>query len=344
MAAPLRLLEATVPDDKIERVRELVADIPLVQVWNEASGPVRILLAAEQVEKLSDALVHSLGSEEGFRLVVLPVEASVPPLERPEEDNAPQQGEGESDQKDPQRISREELYEDLAQSSHLTLVQTVMVALSTVVAAIGLTRGDTAIVIGAMVIAPLLGPNVALALACTLGDPVLAKRSLKTLGFGVGLAAVLSVLLGTMLGADPASPELASRTSADLSDVILALAAGAAGSLAFTSGVSTVVVGVMVAVALLPPLVVAGLLAGAGHPKPALGALMLLATNVTCVNLAAVATFLIQRIHPRNWWEKERAKKATRLAVGIWIVLLLVLMVLMLFGDIGTRVTIGDSL
>ena len=60
-------------------------------------------------------------------------------------------------------------------------------------------------------------------------------------------------------------PALAARTQVDPRDVVLALAAGAAGSLAFTTGIPTVVVGVMVAVALLPPLVVAGLLLGGGH-------------------------------------------------------------------------------
>src|SRR5665811_313348 len=116
-----------------------------------------------------------------------------------------------------------------------------------------------------MVIAPLLGPNIALSLASTLGDLHLAKRSLKAVGVGVATAAVLSVLLGVALRVDPSAPQLAARTQAGLGDIALALAAGAAGSLAFTSGVSAVVVGVMVAVALLPPLVVAGLLAGAGH-------------------------------------------------------------------------------
>jgi uncharacterized hydrophobic protein (TIGR00341 family) len=213
-----------------------------------------------------------------------------------------------------------------------------MVALSTVVAAVGLTRGDIAIVIGAMVIAPLLGPNVALSLAATLGDPDLARRSLKAIGVGVGTAAVLSMLLGTLLEVDPSGPEIAARTRAEIGDIALALAAGAAGSLAFTSGVSGVVVGVMVAVALLPPLVVAGLLAGAGHGTAASGALILLLTNVTCVNLAAVGTFLVQKVRPRTWWEADRAKKATRLAVATWIILLAILLALILLGEVDVSV------
>jgi uncharacterized membrane protein len=90
----------------------------------------------------------------------------------------------------------------------------------------------------------------------------------------------------------------------------------------------------MVAVALLPPLVVASLLTGAGYPTPALGALILLLTNVACINLAAVATFLIRKVRPRTWWEADRAKKATRLAVTAWIILLAVLAGLMILSDL----------
>ena len=293
----LRLLEVTVPIEEVERIPTLLQNIRSVHVWTSgsanATGLVRILLEAQDTEALSDLLVRQFGSQDSFRLILLPVQATLPAVEQPTETEAAGEGEAESRTGGPQRISREELYEDLAQASTLTRVYVVMVALSTVVAAVGLLRGDVAIVIGAMLIAPLLGPNVALPLASTLGDPDLAKRSLKAIGVGVATAAALSFLLGAVLTVDPSAPELAARTRADVGDIVLALAAGAAGALAFTSGVPAVVVGVMVAVALLPPLVVAGLLAGAGYGAPAAGALMLSLTNATCVNLAAVATFLL---------------------------------------------------
>jgi uncharacterized membrane protein len=142
-------------------------------------------------------------------------------------------------------------------------------------------------------------------------------------------------LAGFVFHIDPTVPEVAARTRPDIGDVVLALAAGAAGSLAFTTGVPAVVVGVMVAVALLPPLVVAGLLVGAGHWGPATRAFVLLLTNVTCVNLAAVATFFLQKVNPRTWWEADRAKRSTRLAVTVWILMLGLLVTLILFGYVG---------
>ena len=94
-------------------------------------------------------------------------------------------------------------------------------------------------------------------------------------------------------------------------------------------------VGVMVAVALLPPLVAAGLLGGGGHWEDAAGASLLLLTNMACINLAAVATFLMQRVRPRTWWEAERARRATRIAVTTWIIVLVVLLAVMLLLRIG---------
>jgi uncharacterized membrane protein len=118
---------------------------------------------------------------------------------------------------------------------------------------------------------------------------------------------------------------MASRAKVQLGDIVVALASGSAGALAFTTGVSATLIGVMVAVALLPPLVTFGLLLGGGHTVLAMGALSLFLVNLICVNLAGVTTFLVQGIHPATWWEKDRAAKATRIAIVLWVALLAVL-------------------
>jgi len=197
------------------------------------------------------------------------------------------------------------------------------------VAAIGLYRDSVAVIIGGMVIAPLLTPNMALSLATTLGDRDLARKSVLTNLSGLALAAAFSLLIGLVLPVAE-NPEIARRTVASVADAVLALAAGCAGALAFTAGAPAGLVGVMVAVSLLPPLVVAGLMAGAGRPGPAGGALLLLAMNVICVNLAGVATFLATGVRPRTWWEKDRARRASRRAVVAWSVLLALLVLIVL--------------
>ncbi len=332
---PLRMLEVSLPEPKLDQVSDLLEGLAVVQSWvvREENGHalVRVLLEAEETEPLTDALADRFESLEDFRLLLLPVEATLPHVESATPDSAAAGAESEK-KEGPRRISREELYEDVTQASRLTRIYVIMVGLAAIVAGIGLIKGDVAIIIGAMVIAPLLGPNIALSLACTLGDTELARDSLKAIAVGILTAAAASVTMGLLLPVDPGVPEIASRTAVDVGDMVLALAAGAAGSLAFTSGVPTVVVGVMVSVALLPPLVVAGLLVGAGYPEPALGALLLALTNMTCVSLASIGMFLAQRVRPRTWWEADRARHATRIAVTTWVLLLAALVILVLLG------------
>jgi uncharacterized hydrophobic protein (TIGR00341 family) len=155
-----------------------------------------------------------------------------------------------------------------------------------------------------------------------LGDMSLLRSASLTALAGIAASMVLSVLFGVLVHVDPALSEVASRTQVQAGDIAVALASGCAGTLAFTAGVSAALIGVMVAVALLPPLVTFGLMLGGGHPGPALGALSLFLVNLICVNLAGVITFLVQGIRPASWWEKDRAQKATRIAIGLWVLLL----------------------
>jgi uncharacterized hydrophobic protein (TIGR00341 family) len=294
-----------------------------------------LLLSAEKTEPVLDVLEKHFSSREFFRINLIPVEATIP---RPEEEpETPAKETGDQEKKDeeaiPDRIHREELYEDIRDVAGFTRVYVVMVILSSVVATIGILRNNVAIIIGAMVIAPLLGPNVALSLATTLGDLSLGRQALKTIVSGIMIALVLSVSLGIALPVDPTIPEIASRTQVGFGDVVLALASGIAGSLAFTAGLPSTLIGVMVAVALLPPLVTFGLLMGSGYALGALGAMLLFSANLICVNLSGVGTFLVQGIRPLTWWEADRAKKATRTAMVLWGLLLLLLILLIVYSQ-----------
>lgn len=318
----LRLIEVIGSKRVIARVPELLRDHEVVDVWlldtGDERGVAHVLVRSEHTETISDTLSDQLEGDD-FRLLLQKVEATVPAPEE-EEEGAPEPDEGQSE-----RISREELYERVAGGVRLSKTYLATVALSALVAAVGLIRGDVAIIIGAMVIAPLLAPNVALSLASTLGDVPLAVRSLKVNGAGFGVAFAVSLVIGLAVSVDPDVSELVNRTSVGYSDIAVAIAAGCAGTLAYTTGLPAAIVGVMVAVALLPPLVATGLLAGSGYWSLSLGAFILVITNVTCINLAGVATFLAQRVRPRTWWEAERAKRATQLAIGSWLGMLAVL-------------------
>ncbi|MEO9162335.1 MAG: TIGR00341 family protein [Casimicrobiaceae bacterium] len=319
----LRLIEMVLPEKDGADLRELLKEQEVLEHRQirlpDGKVLVRILLDAERNEAVLDLLEKRYIDKEGNRAVILPVEATLPRAE-PEPAAAP--GQSSSADKPPGRIGREELYEDIKAAAQCSRVYMAMVVLSAGVAAVGLYYNSVAIIIGAMVIAPLLGPNVALSLGTTLGDIPLLRHALLTALAGIATAVVLSVIIGALVHANPASPEIASREAVGVGDIVVALASGCAGALAFTTGVSATLIGVMVAVALLPPLVTFGLLLGGGHSTLAVGALSLFLMNLICVNLAAVTTFLVQGISPATWWEKDLASKATRIAIGLWVLLL----------------------
>ncbi len=335
----LRLIEIILPRKEIEALEEFLEEEYSLGIWTDFLGEqhalVRILTSAGQTESITDRLTSRYEHTAGFRLMLFPIEATIPvPEEVTEEPEEPAETD-ETKERPPERISREELYQDVANGAGLTWIYMITVCLSTLVAAIGLMRNDMAVIIGAMVIAPLLGPNVSLALGSTLGDVRLVMQSAKTLLAGLGLGLLLSVVIGIGFHIDPNIPAIAGRTQVNTGDIVLALAAGSAGTLAFTSGIPAAVIGVMVAVALLPPLVISGLLLGAGYGTMATGAGLLVLVNIASINLSGVVTFLAQHIRPRQWWEADRAKTATRYAMLLWAgALVLIVALILLTGGV----------
>ncbi|MEX1211314.1 MAG: TIGR00341 family protein [Balneolaceae bacterium] len=333
---PLRQVELVIPEPNDSLLETLTEGEFIHHCWQEAlktpEGGIclNVLLDASDTEHFLDRAEKHLGHQESFRLLVHAVEATLPRIKEPEppEEEDPADSEPLEPWEAPlqgARVSREELYSEITDGIDLNRIYIAMVVLSTIVAALGVIRDNTAVVIGAMVIAPLLAPNIGLALATTLGDIELGLKSLKTNISGLLLALTISVVLGFFIDVDADVYQIASRTEVALSDIALALASGAAGVLAYTVGMSAAVIGVMVAVALLPPLVTAGLLLGDMQLELALYASLLLMTNVICVNLAAVGTFIFQGVRPRTWYETKTAKQANRYALTLWVVLVLVL-------------------
>jgi len=343
----LRLIEVRFPADAEEEFRSVLESHSTRDSWQEPgieaetdeAGEERQFLRfkavveSDEAEPLLDDLGEAFRDREGFRMLLLAVEAAVP---RPEsEEDAEPDAEGEEEEESgPHRVSRAELYEDLSDSTSPTPVYVVMIALSAVVCAFGLLNGDVAVIIGAMVIAPLLGPLTSISLATTLADVDLAVQSIRTAAVGLATAFLLSLLMGAVFPVDPEMPEIAYRSEVGLANLGLALAAGAAGTLAFTGGLAEAVIGVMVAVALVPPLVTAGLLVGAGYTAQAAGAAGLTFANLIGINLAAVVTFVLQGVRPNRWWEARRAKRATAWALAIWTVMLLALAAIIVWGGI----------
>ena len=277
---------------------------------------IRILVSDEDRQSVLDALQGLLG--ETSKILVLSLEAVLP---RKEPDPS------DKETNEAVTTTREELYSEIEKNARLDSTYLLLVFLSTIVVAIGLIEDNVAVVIGAMVIAPLLGPNIALALGAALGDMPLMWKAIKTTLAGIALALFLSVILGIFYPLNLDSHELMARTDVGLASVVLALASGAAAVISLTTGLASVLVGVMVAVALLPPTATLGIMLGSGQVKLAVGAALLLAVNIVCVNLAAKIVFWIRGVKPRSWLEKQKANQSMVTYLVIWVLSLTFLLV-----------------
>lgn len=172
-------------------------------------------------------------------------------------------------------------------------------ALSIVVAVMGLSANSAAVVIGAMLLAPLMTPVMGVAAAVAMALPALILRPLAYVASATVGGVFGSFLLGTVLSTGPLSAELLSRTSPDVRDLLVALAAGAAGAYAIVRpDVSASLPGVAVAVALVPPLASVGLALEAGRGDLARGAVLLYAANLAAIVAVAVVVFVLTGFVP----------------------------------------------
>ena len=317
----MRIIEVVTDHGHVDTLRGIAEQQGVLDVWvghNDEDGrcSTRLLVRPEKQQAVMDALQALLSTAENTRLLILPVEATLP---RIEEDVS------EDEKQNSVTRSREELYQKITAGAKLDSNFMYMVIMSTIVAAIGLLEDNVAVVIGAMVIAPLLGPNMALAFATTLGEGKLLWLALKANIAGLITALTLSVLIGFVWPLNFDSHELMIRTDVGMDGIVLALVSGAAAVLSLTAGWSNSLVGVMVAVAILPPTATVGLMLGSGHYQYALGAGLLLAVNIVCVNLSSNIAFLLKGIKPRTWYEKKKAKQSKIILILFWLIVLVVL-------------------
>jgi uncharacterized hydrophobic protein (TIGR00271 family) len=197
----------------------------------------------------------------------------------------------------------------LRPSPHSRRRYAVLMTLSVIVAAMGLLQSSTAVVIGAMMIAPLMAPIMGMSASMVMGWGGRLLRSTVIVSLSVLGAIALSWALARFIPvAGVGLPEEAiARSSPDIRDLVVALAAGTAGAYATVRrDVSGALPGVAVAVALVPPLAAVGVLLGLEQPDLARGAGLLFAANLFGILLAAAVVFLVTGFVP------ERHRKRTR--------------------------------
>jgi len=170
----------------------------------------------------------------------------------------------------------------------------LMVCISTIIATYGLLANSTAVVIGAMLVAPLMGPIFGIALGLSNGDNRLLRASINSEMMGMLLAIALAAIIGLIPLRPDFAAEIVARTQPTIYDVIIALASGLAGAYAMVDRrISPALPGVAISTALVPPLATVGLCLAAHNWEWALGAFLLFVVNLLAIEFAAAAVFFI---------------------------------------------------
>ncbi|MBS1263899.1 MAG: hypothetical protein MAG715_01094 [Methanonatronarchaeales archaeon] len=322
-----RLLHVSVPGGLADRVEEALATTEAS--FDRFDGEESVLFVAyaavEKVEEVTDLLDEAGIGDSGF-ISISSTEALI--SERAEEAERKAKSEGERE-----RVAREELMSDARSMSSISTNFLALTAVSSVIATAGIIADSTAVVIGAMVIAPLIGPAIASSIGTVLGDPDTFSRGILAEAAGllvaVASSAVSALLIYTFIVAPPVDlmslGQVAERAFPTLLNVAVALGAGVAGALSLTTGVSAALVGVMIAVALIPPASTVGVGLALGDNRVTLGAAVLLLVNVFSIHLAGTLTFRYQGYAPSGFFERIRSKKVIVWRAGLMFAILFLL-------------------
>ena len=333
MVGPVRLVQVELPRGERERILHALDDEGVDYVVSdetsgrEISGVAQIPLPSNAVEPVLERL-REAGLDEDAYTVVL--EANTVISRRFEELEKEYAGEELSED----RIAQEELTaaaKDLAPSNRVFAIMTVISAL---IATAGLLLDSPAVVVGSMVIAPLIGPAMAASVGTVVDDDDLFRRGLYLQVGGMVLAIATAALFAAFVRYARLIPplsdvfqiaEIQQRVAPDTLSLAVALGAGAAGVISLTTGVSTALVGVMIAVALLPPAATVGIGIAWGDPWTTLGSSVLLLVNVLSINLAALLVLWYTGYRPRHWFRQDEARSATIKRVAVLAVAIVVL-------------------
>ena len=218
-------------------------------------------------------------------------------------------------------LTREEqlaLYRDLREAARPNVNFFVLITLASVIASLGLLISSPAVVIGAMLVAPLMSPIIAIAAGLTFGDGHTLREALASTVQGAMAAVFIAIVIGLIVPGAAATSEVLARTQPSLIDLMIALASGMAGAYAIArKEVGEALPGVAVSAALLPPLASAGLGVALRDGAIVGGALLLFTTNLIAIVFAGGLVFLLLGVRPPTGERRSRWLRQGVLVTGL---------------------------
>ncbi|MCY4464459.1 MAG: TIGR00341 family protein [Chloroflexi bacterium] len=233
------------------------------------------------------------------------------------------------------QVEQTEMIWSAQKNANSNLDYLVMIVLSAALATLGLLTNSAAVIIGAMLVAPLMSPLSSFSTGMASGIMQLTRRASLTLFQGVTLALFISLAMGLLLPIDTPTEEMLVRGSPNLLDAAIALVSGWVAAYATArKGIPAALAGVAIAAALMPPICTIGLGLALRDIDLAFGANLLFLANIAFIIAAQYITFLWMGMHP-----SQEREGASRRHLRIWRLMLAVvtLLVLLIFARLGSQ-------
>lgn len=235
-----------------------------------------------------------------------------------------------------ERQEQIDLYRHLRRSARPTITYSVLIVLSAIIATLGLLLNSPAVIIGAMLVAPLMMPILGLAIGITFGDSRVLRLAAESLLFGTASAIVVAIVLTLISPLRGATPEVLARTQPTLLDLLVAFASGLAGAYAQSrSEASGALPGVAIAAALMPPLCTIGVGIALGSVGITAGATLLFAANLIAITAAASLVFLILGIRPPQEADRQQWLRRGLLTSAVSLLLISVPLGFIMFNTVS---------
>jgi uncharacterized hydrophobic protein (TIGR00341 family) len=334
----LKKIEVTVTNDEASKVEALLEKTELVYLFSkvEIEGEKCCFYSIVLPDNLADKTVADISGVIDLRLRentigVICVEGAVSTyLDRLREKDA---------KKPTPPSPLERLVESTERYTRLSRDVLTMALFATMIALAGLFLDNVVVLIGAMLLSPLLGPINAFAVNANLGRIRKLARSqvavLLLLAAIVILAAVVTFLASQIVDLPSNTTQIVIRNHATFTDILIALILGLAAGIALFVGFPEILVGVAIAVAIVPPAAVSGIGLALFNTNLFLGALVLTLIYLFGLQLGSTLMLRIRGVLPRRYYQQTEAKKRSTYSILILAVLLVILTLIVILSSLA---------
>ena len=316
----MNLINITIPNEPIENINSVVFllrnELKIKNMILLSGDNNSIIIFRKQKNEVSDVLASltAIGVGVDFGIIdILPLSVTIPDIAiiSPEDK--------ETIEEDIQsRVSLEEIRTNINEISMINMNFIVFITLAAIVSGAGLLVNSSVVLIAAMILSPLMGPILAVSYGLAIRDKKIAYKGLKSQLIGISIGFFVGIIYGIFVKLiNPEfifTSEIVKRSFPKVLDVIIAICGGIAVGFCVTGGIQSSLVGIAIAVALLPPVVNSGIIFIFGDFLNSLGSFLLMLTNIIVINLCAFGVFKLKNIKsiaitPDDWKGPEESLK-----------------------------------